>query len=77
LWSGCEPDFRSGEKQITGLLIIAWVMRVLSPDWRSTMLRNTRVQMAAVLAAGALLGYLAASARLNPFQRADAADPPE
>jgi arylsulfatase A-like enzyme len=37
------------------------------------MLRNTRVQMAAVLAIGALLGYLAASGRLNPFSRADAA----
>ena len=31
------------------------------------MLRNTRVQMAAILAAGALLGYLAAAGRLNPF----------
>ena len=39
------------------------------------MLRNTRVQMAAVLAAGVLLGYLAASGRLNPFQRAEAAPP--
>jgi arylsulfatase len=37
------------------------------------MFRNTRVQMAAVLAVGALLGYLAASGRLNPFARADAA----
>src|SRR5262245_14126545 len=37
------------------------------------MLRNTRIQMAAVLAAGALLGYLAASGKLNPFSRADAA----
>src|SRR5689334_12753986 len=36
------------------------------------MLRNTRVQMAAVLAAGVLLGYLAASGRLNPFSRAEA-----
>jgi arylsulfatase len=32
--------------------------------------------MAAVLAVGALLGYLAASGRLNPFSRADAAQPP-
>jgi arylsulfatase len=37
------------------------------------MLRNTKVQMAAVLAVGALLGYLAASGRLNPFARAEAA----
>ena len=37
------------------------------------MLRNVRLQMVAVLAAGALLGYLAASGRLNPFQRAEAA----
>jgi hypothetical protein len=36
------------------------------------MLRNTRIQMAAVLAAGVLLGYLAVSAKLNPLQRADA-----
>jgi hypothetical protein len=36
------------------------------------MLRNTRLQMMAVLAAGALLGYLAASGHLNPFSRADA-----
>ena len=35
------------------------------------MFRNTRVQMAAVLAAGALLGYVAASGNLNPFSRAD------
>jgi arylsulfatase len=39
------------------------------------MLRNTRVQLAAVLAAGALFGYLAGSGRLNPFSRADAASP--
>jgi arylsulfatase len=37
------------------------------------MFRNTKVQMTAFLAAGALLGYLAASGRLNPLQRADAA----
>ena len=37
------------------------------------MLRNTKVQMAAVLAVGALVGYLAASGKLNPFSRADAA----
>ena len=34
------------------------------------MLRNTRVQMAAVLAVGALLGCLATSGRLSPFPRA-------
>src|SRR6516165_8682950 len=39
------------------------------------MFRNTRVQMVAFLAAGALLGYLAAAGRLNPFQRAEAAPP--
>src|SRR5262245_28618324 len=39
------------------------------------MLRNTRVQMAAILAIGALLGYLVASGRLNPFQGAEAAPP--
>jgi arylsulfatase len=39
------------------------------------MLRNTRVQMAAVLAVGALLGYLAASGRLNPLSRAGATAP--
>src|SRR5262245_51965567 len=45
---------------------------------RSTMLRNTRVQMAAVLAVGALLGYLAASGKVNPFSRVEAApSPPE
>jgi arylsulfatase len=38
------------------------------------MLRNTRVQMAGVLALGALLGYLAANGRLNPFSWADAAE---
>ncbi len=37
------------------------------------MLRNTRVQMAAVLAVGALAGYLAASGTLNPFSWARAA----
>ena len=63
---------------MTGFLTIAWMVNVsVRSVGGTTMLRNTRVQMAAVLAAGALLGYLAASARLNPFQRADAADPPE
>jgi len=38
------------------------------------MLKNTRVQMIAVLAIGGLLGYAAASGRLNPFERADAAE---
>src|SRR5438105_4741973 len=36
------------------------------------MIRNPRVQMAAVLAAGILLGYAAASGKLNPFPRAEA-----
>jgi arylsulfatase len=40
------------------------------------MFRNAKLQMAAVLAVGVLCGYLAASGRLNPFQRADAAEPP-
>jgi arylsulfatase len=40
------------------------------------MFRNTRAQMTAMLAVGALLGYLAASGRLNPFQWARAAAPP-
>src|SRR5437868_14590282 len=39
------------------------------------MLRSTRVQMLLVLAAGALIGYAAASGKLNPFQRAEAAQP--
>jgi arylsulfatase A-like enzyme len=39
------------------------------------MLRNTRLQMTAILAVGALLGYLAASGKVNPFQRAAAAPP--
>jgi arylsulfatase len=38
------------------------------------MFRSTRVQTAAVLAVGALLGYLAAWGRLNPLQRTDAAE---
>jgi arylsulfatase len=37
------------------------------------MLKNTRVQMIAVLAIGGLLGYLAASGKLNPFLTATAA----
>ncbi|HWG44404.1 MAG TPA: arylsulfatase [Gemmataceae bacterium] len=37
------------------------------------MFRNTRLQMTAVLAVGVLFGYLAASGRLNPFGKADAA----
>jgi arylsulfatase len=37
------------------------------------MLKNTRLQMIAVLAIGGLLGYVAASGKLNPFSRADAA----
>ncbi len=41
------------------------------------MLKNTKVQMLLVLVAGASLGYAAASGKLNPFQRADAAPPRE
>ena len=37
------------------------------------MFRNTRLQMMAVLAVGVLLGYLAATGRLNPFAKAGAA----
>ena len=36
------------------------------------MLRNTKLQMLAVLAAGALLGHLASSGRLDPRALADA-----
>jgi arylsulfatase len=39
------------------------------------MLRNMRLQMMAVLAVGALLGYLAAAGHLNPFQKVGAASP--
>jgi arylsulfatase len=39
------------------------------------MFRNAKLQMTAVLAVGVLCGYLAASGRLNPFQRADAGEP--
>jgi arylsulfatase len=39
------------------------------------MLRNTKIQMLVVLVAGASIGYAAASGRLNPFQRAEAAPP--
>jgi arylsulfatase len=39
------------------------------------MLRNTKIQMLLVLVAGASLGYVAASGKLNPFQRAKAAPP--
>src|SRR5262249_41739244 len=52
-------------------------MMIISLDWRSTMFRNTKVQMAAVLAVGALLGYLAASGKLNPFSVASPPRPPE
>jgi arylsulfatase A-like enzyme len=40
------------------------------------MLRNPRLQTAAVLAAGILLGYLSAADRLNPFPKAHAAPSP-
>ena len=40
------------------------------------MFRNTKVQMAAVLAAGALLGYLAASGKLNPLSWAGQSQSP-
>jgi hypothetical protein len=39
------------------------------------MLRNRSFQMAAVLAAGALLGYVAASGSVNPLSRAGATSP--
>ena len=41
------------------------------------MLRSARLQTVAVLAAGALLGYAAASSGLHPFRRAGASPPPE
>ncbi len=41
------------------------------------MVKNTKVQMLVVLLAGALAGYAAASGRLNPFQRGEAAPPHE
>jgi arylsulfatase A-like enzyme len=41
------------------------------------MVKNTKVQMLVVLLAGALAGYAAASGRLNPFQRGEAAPPSE
>src|SRR5689334_5572744 len=47
-----------------------------SLDWRSTMFRSARVQMPAVLAVGALLGYAAASGKLKPFGTADAGQLP-
>jgi uncharacterized protein (TIGR03000 family) len=40
------------------------------------MFRNTRAQMVAFVAIGALSGYLAASGRLNPSERAEAAQTP-
>src|SRR5690348_9783151 len=40
---------------------------------RNNMFRRTRLQMMAVLAIGALIGYLAATGGLNPFHRASAA----
>ena len=39
------------------------------------MLRNTKIQMLLVLVAGASIGYAAASGKLNPFQRGEAAPP--
>src|SRR5262249_33917526 len=42
-----------------------------------TMLRNARVQMAAVLAVGALLGYLAVSGRLSLIARAGGGAEPQ
>jgi hypothetical protein len=51
-------------------------MMHVSPEWRSTMVRNARMQLAAVLAAGALLGCLAASGRQNLSLRADAGPSP-
>ena len=41
------------------------------------MLRNAKIQMLVVLLAGTLIGYAAASGKLNPFQRGEAAPPPE
>src|SRR5262249_45361769 len=38
-----------------------------------TMLRNTRVQMLLVLVTGAVVGYVAAGGRINPFPSASAA----
>src|SRR5262249_28789354 len=50
--------------------------RVLVVHKENLMLRSTRLQMVAVLAAGALLGYAAASGSLNPFPRAGASPQP-
>src|SRR5262245_639808 len=45
---------------------------MISSIWRSHMIRNTRMTPLAVLALGGLLGYLAASAKLNVLQDATA-----
>jgi arylsulfatase len=41
------------------------------------MLRNTKIHMLLVLVAGAAIGYAAASGKLNPFPKAEAAPPQE
>jgi len=61
----------------TGCVIVTWMMTdSVSLDRRNTMFRNPSVRMAAVLVAGALLGYFAASGKLNPFAWASAAPVP-
>jgi arylsulfatase len=56
-------------------IIIIGMMMTSPLDWRNTTLRNVRFQMAAVLATGVPLGYLAAVGRFNPIPKADAAPP--
>src|SRR5262249_43312629 len=52
-------------------MLIAGAMTVWF-EWRVVVLRNTKIQMAAILAAGILLGFLAALGGLSAFARAGA-----
>src|SRR5262249_38997151 len=59
---------------ISGIRIIVRMMTSsVGPDWRNTMFRSIRLQTCMVLAAGALLGYLAAAGKLPLGRQANAA----
>src|SRR5258708_36977703 len=69
-WVGSSPCGRSEPEAVSGV----------APGFRNTTesfeMNRLRVQQLLGVALGVLLGYLAATGKLNPFQKAEAASPP-
>ena len=60
-----EDSARATDYELTPVSHRRWQ---ISLEWRTTVIRNTKFQMLAVLAAGALIGYFAAAGRVGAPQ---------